>query len=165
MRTIFSFVLLFTIDIFFRRAVLTKLFVVRFSYKHCKSSHVCLLAKMTSKTFSETSEKGRDESFQVLAKEPLGTESHRPISKNSSACRFLIGHKKIFVLLSPIGKQFLLSSFFLSSYTMALVSITACLAHAPKKCMQLGNFQFGIKSPSDFKTEYYLPGTIDAFPN
>ena len=56
-------------------------------------------------------EKERDESFQVRAKEPLGTDSHRAISKNSSGCRLLIGHKKCFVLLCPIGEQFLLSSF------------------------------------------------------
>ena len=37
----------------------------------------------------------------------------------------------------------------MSSYTTAIVSITACLAHAPKKCTQSGNFQFDIKSPSD----------------
>ena len=36
-------------------------------------------------------------------------------------------------------------------YTTAIVSITACLARAPKKCTQSGNFQFDIKSPSDFK--------------
>ena len=52
-----------------------------------------------------------DESFQVRAKKPLGTDSHRVISKNSSGFRLLIGHKKCFVLLSPIGEQFLLSSF------------------------------------------------------
>ena len=40
---------------------------------------------------------------------------------------------------------------FMSSYTTAIVSIMACLAHAPKKCTQSGNFQFDIKSPSDFK--------------
>ena len=45
------------------------------------------------------------------AKEPLGTDSHRAISKNSSGCRLLIGHKKCFVLLCPISEQFLLSSF------------------------------------------------------
>ena len=56
-------------------------------------------------------EKGRNERFQVRAKEPLGTDSHRAISKNSSGCRLLIGHKKCFVLLCPIGEQFLLSSF------------------------------------------------------
>ena len=33
----------------------------------------------------------------------------------------------------------------------AIVSIKACLAHAPKKWTQSGNFQFDIKSPSDFK--------------
>ena len=39
----------------------------------------------------------------------------------------------------------------MSSYTTAIVSITACLAHAPEKCTQSGNFQFDIKSPTDFK--------------
>ena len=39
----------------------------------------------------------------------------------------------------------------MSSYTTAIVSITACLAHAPKNCTQSRNFQFDIKSPSDFK--------------
>ena len=52
-------------------------------------------------------EKRRDESLKVRAKEPLGTDSHRTISKNSSGCRLLIGHKKCFVLLCPIGEQFL----------------------------------------------------------
>ena len=56
-------------------------------------------------------EKGRDESFQVRAKEPMGTDSHRTISKNLSGCRLPIGHRKCFVLLYPIGEQFLLSSF------------------------------------------------------
>ena len=56
-------------------------------------------------------EKRCDKSFQLRAKEPLGTDSHRTISKNSSRCRLLIGHKKCFVLLCPIGEQFLLSSF------------------------------------------------------
>ena len=44
---------------------------------------------------------------------------------------------------------------FVSSYTTAIVSITACLARAPNKwpknCTQSGNFQFDIKFPSDFK--------------
>ena len=41
---------------------------------------------------------------------------------------------------------------FVSSYTTTIiVAITACLDHAPKKCTQSGNFQFDIKSPSDFK--------------
>ena len=56
-------------------------------------------------------EKRRDESFQVRAKEPLGTDAHRTVSNNSSGCRLLIGHKKRFVLLWPMGEQFRLSSF------------------------------------------------------
>ena len=40
---------------------------------------------------------------------------------------------------------------FVSSYTTAIVSITACRAHAAEKCTQSGNFQFDKKSPSDFK--------------
>ena len=56
-------------------------------------------------------EKRRHESFQARAEEPMGTDSQRTISKRSSECWLLIGHKKCFVLLWPIGKQFLLSSF------------------------------------------------------
>ena len=47
--------------------------------------------------------KRRDESFQAWAEEPLGTDSHGIISKRSRECCFLIGHKKCFVLLCPIG--------------------------------------------------------------
>ena len=36
---------------------------------------------------------------------------------------------------------------FVSSYTTAIVSVTACVAHAPKKCTQWGNFQFDIWYP------------------
>ena len=39
----------------------------------------------------------------------------------------------------------------MSSYTTAIVSITACLVYAPKTYTQSGNFQFDIKFPSDFK--------------
>ena len=99
-------------------------------------------------------EKGRDESFQVRAKEPLGTDSHRAISKNSSWCRVLIGHKKCFVLLCPIGEQFLLSSFreFVhDGYCFDHSLFGSCTKQWPKNCTQSGNFQFDIKSPSDFK--------------
>ena len=47
-------------------------------------------------------EKRCDKSFQAQAEKPLGTDSHRTISKRSSEC---------FVLLCPIGEQHLLSSF------------------------------------------------------
>ena len=56
-------------------------------------------------------ENRRDESFQARVEEPLGTDSHRTISKRSRECWLLIGHKKCFVLLRPIGEQFLLSYF------------------------------------------------------
>ena len=55
--------------------------------------------------------KGGTKVFKYDRKSPLGTDSHRTISKNSSGCRLLIGHKKCFVLLCPIGEQFLLRSF------------------------------------------------------
>ena len=63
-------------------------------------------------------EKMRDESLQAWAEELLGTDSHQTISKRSSECWLLIGHKKwfvllltMFVLLLTIGEQHLLSSF------------------------------------------------------
>ena len=58
--------------------------------------------------------------------------------------------QKCFVLLCLIGEH-ISWVLFVCSYTTAIVSITACLARAPKKCTQSGNFQFDIKSPSDFK--------------
>ena len=50
---------------------------------------------------------------------------------------------------------------FVSSYTPAIDSITACLAHVPKKCTQSGNLKFDINSP--FQNTVY-PKTEDAFP-
>ena len=57
------------------------------------------------------SEKRCNKSFQAQGDKPLGTDSHWTISKPSSICWFLIGHKKCFVLLYPIGEQHLLSFF------------------------------------------------------
>ena len=45
---------LLTNHIFFRGAVLRKLFDIRFSYKHCNFSHICLLVKMASKTVTRS---------------------------------------------------------------------------------------------------------------
>ena len=50
---------------------------------------------------------------------------------------------------------------FVSSYTTAIDSITAYLAHAPKKCTQSGNFQLDINCP--FQNTVY-PKPKDAFP-
>ena len=44
--------------IFFRTAVLRKLFDIRFSYKHCNFSHICLLVKMALKTVTRSILKG-----------------------------------------------------------------------------------------------------------
>ena len=55
-------------------------------------------------------EKRRDKIFQAQAEMPLGTDSCRTISERSSEWWLLIRHKKCFVLLCPIGEQFLLSS-------------------------------------------------------
>ena len=57
----------------------------------------------------------------MKAEEPLGTDSHRTISKNSSGCRLLIGHKKCFVLLCSIGEH-ISWVLFICSYTTAIVS-------------------------------------------
>ena len=38
----------------FRTVLLRKLFDIRFSYKHCNFSHVCLLVKMASKTVTRS---------------------------------------------------------------------------------------------------------------
>ena len=85
-------------------------------------------------------EKGRDESFQVRAKEPLGTDSHRAISKNSSGCRLLIGHKKCFGLLRPIGEQFLLSSFREFVHDCYCLAILVRFVH--QACASQGDFYF-----------------------
>ena len=53
----------------------------------------------------------RNKRFQAQAEKLLGTDSHRTISKRSSDCWLLTGHKKCFVLLCPIGEQLLLSFF------------------------------------------------------
>ena len=56
-------------------------------------------------------EKRSDERSQAQAEKPLGMDCHQTISKQSSECWLLIGHKNVFVLLCPIGEQHLLSSF------------------------------------------------------
>ena len=92
-----------------RQAVIESIAVV---YELTKRSQEMLFAHPRRPRGSQLGrEKRRDESFQVRAEEPLGTASHQTISKNSSGCQLLIGHKKCFVLLCPIGQQFLLSSF------------------------------------------------------
>ena len=91
-------------------------------------------------------EKRRNESFQALMEEPLGTDSYWTISKRSSECWLLIEHKKCFVLLCPISEQFLLSSyreFVYNGYYLATV--------AESQCTIVNNRKFKMRWPRESK--------------
>jgi len=101
-------------------------------------------------------EKRREESFQVRAKEPLGTDSRRTISKNWSGCRLLIEYKKFFVLLCPIGEH-ISWVLFVRSCTTAIVSRLVWLM-----------YQRNARSQETFSFIWFqntvCPKTKDAFP-
>ena len=97
-------------------------------------------------------EKRRDESFQARAEEPLGMDSVKQILAPDWAQQNAL----YYCAQSVNSVSWVL---FVSLY-MTIDSITACLAHAPKKCTQSGNFQFDINSP--FQNTVY-PKTKDAF--
>ena len=84
-------------------------------------------------------EKRRDASFQVRAKEPLGTDSHRTVSKTSSGCRLLIGHKKC-LLFCSIGEQFLPSC--LREFVHAGYCLATLARFVRQACASKGNFYF-----------------------
>ena len=108
---------------------------------------------------SRDGRKGATKVFEHRRKSPWVPTLARTISKRSSEFCLLIGHKKCFVRAQSVNS--ISWVLFLSSYTTAIDSITTCLAHAPKKCTQSGNFQFDINSP--FQNTVY-PKTKDAFP-
>ena len=83
---------------------------------------------------------GLGEKAERKAKEPLGTDSHRTISKTSRGCRLLIGHKKCFVLLCPIDEQFLLSFFHEFIHQGYCLATLARFVH--QACGCTGNFYF-----------------------
>ena len=86
----FALQLQFTIDILFRTAILRKLFDIRFSYKHCNFSYVCLLVNMASKTVTRSNH-GSD---------------------YSNLDRFVISHGKFKVQVSsPLSFKFLSGRF------------------------------------------------------
>ena len=77
----------FTIDILFRTAVLRKLFDIRFSYKHCNFSRVCLLVKMASKTVTRSMIKMRKTEKNAIVIEAATLSyraSYRRVQKNLS---------------------------------------------------------------------------------
>ena len=102
----------------------------------------CSLLFPSSETQGQSVGSGerRDESFQVRAKEPLGTDSHRAISKTSSGCRLLIGHKKCFVIMCLIGEHFLLSFFREFVHDCYCLATLARFVH--QACASKENFYF-----------------------
>ena len=100
--------------------------------------------------------------FSLRAKEPLGTDSHLTISKNSSGCRLLIGHKKCFVLLCPIGEHISMSSF------RVFVHDGYCLDHGlsslcTKEMHAVRKLSVWYRFPIWFQNTV-CPKTKDAFP-
>ena len=86
--------------------------------------------------------------FSLRAKEPWVPTLTGPFPKIQADAGSWLGTKNAlyYCAQSANTSQWVL---FVCSYMTAIVSITACLAYAPKKCTQSGKFQFDIKSPSD----------------
>ena len=80
-------------------------------------------------------EKRRNESFQARAEEPLGMDSLKQILAPDWA-------QKMLCIIVP-NRRTASPEFFLWVRTWWLLT---CLAHAPKKCTQSGNFQFKLKT-------------------
>ena len=68
--------------------------------------------------------------IQAWAEEPLGTDSHRTISKRSRECWFLIGHKKILFIIVP-NRRTASPEFFSWVRTLRLLSRHNCPARSP----------------------------------
>ena len=83
-------------------------------------------------------EKRRDESFQVRAKEPQVLILTEPFPKIQADAHSWLGTKNALYYCVQSANSFSWI-LFVSPYTTAIVSITACLTHAPKKCTQSGN--------------------------
>ena len=66
-------------------------------------------------------EKRCDESFQARAEEPMDTDSHRTISKRSSECWLLIGHKNALYYFDQSANSFSWV-LFVFLYTTAIIS-------------------------------------------
>ena len=80
------------------------------------------------------------------------TDSHRNIFKNSSGCRLLIGHKKCFVLLYPIGEQFHLSSFHEFVHDGYCVATLARFVH--QACVVCARKTFIFYFPNEKRRNY-----------
>ena len=106
--------------------------------------------------------KARRKLFFFFSENPLGTDSHRTISNRSSEYWLLIGHKKCFVLLCPIGEQLPLSSF------REFVHDGYCFDHSlssscTKEMNSVRKLSVWYKIPIWFQNTV-CPKTKDAFP-
>ena len=99
---------------------------------------------------SRVGRKGGTKVFKYVWKSPWVPTLTELFPKIQADAGSLLGTKNALYYCAQSANSFFWVPF-LSSYTTAIVSITPCLAHAPKKCRQSGNFQFHIKSPSDLK--------------
>ena len=79
-------------------------------------------------------EKRRDKNFQAQAEKPLGTDSHRTISKRSSNRWLLIGHKKMLCIILP-NRQTASPEFF--SWVRCLVPVRRL--SRPSRSMHFGD--------------------------
>ena len=92
-------------------------------------------------------EKRRDKSFQAQAEKPLGTDSHRTISKRSSECWLLIGHKKMVCIIVP-NRRTASPEFFsrVRKRRLLIRSRLVWLMHQRNTYKQSGIFQFNINA-------------------
>ena len=89
------------------------------------SKRVCLVpSSETQGQPVESGEKAR-ECFQARAEEPLGTDSHRTISKRSSECWLLFGPKKMLWMIVP-NRRTASPEFFSCVHTRRLLSRHTC---------------------------------------
>ena len=109
---------------------------------------------------SRVGRKGAKKHFKHGRKSPLVPTLTGPFPRGQANAGSWLGTKNVLHYCAQSANSFSWV-LFVSSYTTAIDSITACLAHAPKKCTQSGNFQFDINSPVQ-NTVY--PKTKDAFP-
>ena len=109
---------------------------------------------------SRDGRKGAAKRFKHRRKSPWVPTLTRPFPMGQANAGSWLGTQNVLYHCAQSANSFSWV-LFVSSYTTAIDSITACLAHAPKKCTQSGNFQFDINSPVQ-NTVY--PKTKDAFP-
>ena len=109
---------------------------------------------------SRAGRKGATKVFKHRRKSPWVPTLTRPFPNGQANAGSWLGTKNALYYCAQSANS-ISWVLFVSLYTTAINSITACLAHAPKKCTQSGNFQFDINSP--FQNTVY-PKTTDASP-